>query len=411
MTQMEFKHTQLDNGLTIIAEVNGAAASMAAGFFVRTGSRDETPDVAGVSHFLEHMMFKGTDRRTPFDINREFDEMGARYNAFTSEENTVYYAAVLPEFQSRALDLLGDMLRPALRKKDFDLEKDVILEEIAMYQDMPRYRLFEKIMAEHFCDHPLGNSVLGTPESIKALLCDNMQAYFDRCYSPANTTVVGVGNLDFDAFVEKTSQMCSHWKRYDVSRRTPAAPHTKARKLILDEKLARQHLGLISPAPPNQSPQRYAAQLAATIVGDSTGSRLYYALIDRAIADEATMSYDAMDEAGAFVTFVSADPQQAARAVEITQAELRKFFDDGPSDAELVAAKNKIASSATLKGELPMGRLLAVGFDWVYRKEYVPLSDQIEILFRVTKDELMDVVRQYDLTGTTIVALGPVEEL
>src|ERR1035437_9680579 len=102
---MDFKQAKLDNGLTIIAEVNPSAASMAAGFFVRTGSRDETPQVAGVSHFLEHMMFKCTARRSSFDINRDFDEMGAQYNAFTSEENTVYYASVLPEFQERALDL------------------------------------------------------------------------------------------------------------------------------------------------------------------------------------------------------------------------------------------------------------------------------------------------------------------
>ena len=162
---MQFKQQRLPNGLTIIAEVNPAAASMALGFFVRTGSRDESPalPISGVSHFLEHMMFKGTERRSPFDINRQFDEMGAAYNAFTSEENTVYFGAVLPEFQTPVLDLLADMMRPALREDDFQTEKKVILEEIALYQDRPHYRLFEKIMAEHFGDHPLSHGVLGTP--------------------------------------------------------------------------------------------------------------------------------------------------------------------------------------------------------------------------------------------------------
>jgi len=117
---MQFREAQLDNGLKIIAEVNPSAATLATGFFARTGSRDETPNVAGVSHFLEHMVFKGTARRSAAAVNLAFDEMGANYNAFTSEENTVYFASVLPEFQASCLDLLCDILRPSLRQEDFD---------------------------------------------------------------------------------------------------------------------------------------------------------------------------------------------------------------------------------------------------------------------------------------------------
>src|SRR5512137_1763351 len=129
---MEFHQHTLQNGLEIVAECNGDAHSAAVGFFVRTGSRDETDAVAGVSHFLEHMMFKGTPTRSADDVNREFDEMGAHYNAFTNEENTVYYASVLPEHQIPALELLADILRPSLREDDFETEKQVILEEIQM---------------------------------------------------------------------------------------------------------------------------------------------------------------------------------------------------------------------------------------------------------------------------------------
>src|SRR6185312_12145608 len=136
---MPFHSHKLANGLQLIGETSPSARSAALGFFVRTGSRDETSEVSGVSHFLEHMMFKGTPNRSPEDVNREFDEMGARYNAFTSEEETVYYGAVLPRFQNRILDLLADMMRPALRKEDFDMEKNVILEEIAMYEDRPQF--------------------------------------------------------------------------------------------------------------------------------------------------------------------------------------------------------------------------------------------------------------------------------
>ncbi len=408
---MKFKHRQLANGLTIVAEVRPTAASMAAGFFVRTGSRDEAPEIAGVSHFLEHMTFKGTARRTALDVNREFDELGANYNAFTSEENTVYYAAALPEFQSRLLDLLCDILRPSLRAEDFDLEKNVIIDEIARYEDMPRYRLYEKLMAECFLPHPLGNSVLGTIESVGALRREDMQAYFDRRYSPGNLTLVGVGNVDFDALAAKAADMCSAWQPRDVTRDTAAVRPRRRRRIHTDGGVARQHIALASPAPPSQHADRYAAMLAATLLGDVTGSRLFYALVDPAIADEATMAYDALDGSGVFLTFLSADPDRAAEALRIALDELRKFQSEGATEAELLAAKNKIASGATLKGEVPMGRLTAVGYDWVYRKEYLPLAEQIETLFAVTGGEVLDVARACDLTATTLVAVGPLEQL
>src|SRR5918911_515763 len=165
---MRYDHLTLDNGLNIVGEYNEGAQSMAVGYFVRTGSRDETPAISGCSHFLEHMMFKGSDRRSADDVNREFDEIGAQYNASTSEENTVYYGAVLPEFQSRVVDLLTDMMRPALRQEDFEVEKKVILEEIALYKDRPQFTVYDEARTTFYGGHPLGNSVLGSEESIGA---------------------------------------------------------------------------------------------------------------------------------------------------------------------------------------------------------------------------------------------------
>ncbi len=408
---MQFKQQTLPNGLTIIAEVNPSAASMAAGFFVRTGSRDESPTlpISGVSHFLEHMMFKGTDRRSPFDINREFDEMGAAYNAFTSEENTVYFGAVLPEFQNRVLDLLADMMRPALREDDFQTEKKVILEEIALYQDRPQFRLYEKIMASHFGEHPLSHSVLGTPESIQALKRDDMLDYFNRRYSPGNVTLVATGNLDWDALVDKASSSCGHWKAYSVSRDTPESLGTRQSDAIVDAKLLRQHIGTMSAGPGAQDERRYAACVLTTILGDVVGSRLFYALVEPAIAEEASCTYEPLDGTGIFVTFISADPDRASEAVKIARDEYDKFMVDGPTDQEMDAARNKIASAATIKGELPMGRLTALGFDWVYRQEYKPLADHIERIFAVTSEQVHELAKQCDLNATTTLTLGPNE--
>ena len=147
---MEFKIHKLKNGLTVIGEVNKSAKSTAVGFFVRTGARDEDLKINGVSHFLEHMVFKGTERLSPFAVNEAFDKTGAQYNAFTSEENTVFYAAVLPEYLAEITQLWVEMMRPALRTEDFNIEKQVIKEEIAMYKDQPNFDVMDRCRELYF---------------------------------------------------------------------------------------------------------------------------------------------------------------------------------------------------------------------------------------------------------------------
>ena len=208
---MEFHQHTLQNGLEIVAECNDDAHSAAVGFFVRTGSRDETDAVAGVSHFLEHMLFKGTPSRSADDVNREFDEMGAHYNAFTNEENTVYYAAVLPEFLGRTVELWSDILRPSLREADFNTEKKVIIEEIKMYEDQPPFCADEKCRAAFFGPHPLSRSVLGSEKSIADLPVEAMRGYFERRYSPGNIVLAAVGKVDFAEFVKTAENRCGHW--------------------------------------------------------------------------------------------------------------------------------------------------------------------------------------------------------
>jgi predicted Zn-dependent peptidase len=169
-----FRQAKLSNGLQVLAECNPDAHTSALGFFVKTGARDEPASLMGVSHFLEHMMFKGTERRSAEDVNRDFDRMGASHNAFTTAEMTAFHAHVLPENTNGALDVLCDIMRPALREKDFDEEKGVILEEIAMYDDNPFWVLWEHANERYFGSHPLGHRVLGTRETVKAMQRDCM---------------------------------------------------------------------------------------------------------------------------------------------------------------------------------------------------------------------------------------------
>ncbi|MBL9125165.1 MAG: insulinase family protein, partial [Planctomycetaceae bacterium] len=253
-----FLSHRLANGLEIVAECNPEAHSEALGFFVKTGSRDESDEVAGVSHFLEHMVFKGTPTRSGEDVNREFDEMGAHYNAFTSEEATVYYASLLPEFQEKAVDLLADILRPALRGEDFDTEKQVILEEIKMYEDQPPFGADEKCKAAYFGAHPLGRSVLGTIDSVGGLPVEKMRSYFEQRYSPANIVLAAAGKVDFPQLVAAAERRCGAWTPFAAERKIePARPHpgfTCLQKASATQEYAVQ----LAAAPSVTDPDRFA---------------------------------------------------------------------------------------------------------------------------------------------------------
>ncbi len=387
---MEFRERQLDNGLQIVAECNPEAHSTAVGFFVQTGARDESPDVAGVSHFLEHMMFKGTPRRTAEDVNREFDEMGAHYNAFTSEEHTVYYAAVLPELQTRAVELLGDIIRPSLRDEDFNTEKQVIIEEIRMYEDQPPFGADDKCRALHYGSHPLGNSVLGTVESVTDLSVDAMRSYFERRYSPGNIVLVGSGQIDFEELVATAQHICGGWPPVEAGRAAPPAPQVRNFQCLRKESATLEYILELAGGPTSTDPNRYAAKLLATVLGDDSGSRLYWALVDSGLAEQASLSHHDYQGAGLFMTYMACDPQQAQSNLDCIAQIYAQAEKDGITEAELRQAKSKINSRVVLGSERPRGRLFTVGGNWTQRHEYRTVREDLDAVERITLDDLSD---------------------
>jgi len=409
---MPFHQHQLSNGLTIIGETSPSAKSVAAGFFVRTGSRDETPEVCGVSHFLEHMVFKGTPRRTAFDVNRDFDRIGASYNAFTSEENTVFYAAVLPEYLPQTVDILADILRPSLRQDDFDTEKNVIIEEIGMYDDQPSWSAYDQARRYYFGAHPLGNSILGTPASITALQRDQMLAYHARRYVAPNVTAVAAGNFDFDKFVELVRQACEKWETGPARREGICGCEGKCgRKLITKVSVTQEHMVLISPAPAADDPLRHSADTLALAIGDDTGSRLYWALIDPGLAESADLSYHENEGAGSFFTMLSGDPERAAENLEITIGILRDVQRNGITAEDLNQAKSKIGSRVVRGNERPMGRMQAIGMSWTYLGKYRSVDDELAAFDAVSLDSIRAVLDKYPIDQVTTLALGPLKEM
>jgi len=408
---MEFLKTALPNGLEIVAECNGEAYSTAVGFFVRTGSRDENDAIAGVSHFLEHMAFKGTARRSAEDVNREFDEMGAHYNAFTNEENTVYYAAVLPEYLEPAVELLGDILRPALRGEDFETEKQVILEEIQMYEDQPPFGADEKARALHYGAHPLARSVLGTIDSISPLPVEAMREYFARRYRPGNIVLAGAGKIDFDRLVAAAERQCGHWEPGDRARSAAPASFQGAFHTIRKEAATQQYVVQLAPGPAADSPDRYAAKLLAMVLGDDSGSRLYWELVDPGLAEQASLNHCEYEDDGLMMTYLCCDPEEVDENLQRVLDLYRRTQHEGITAAELDQAKNKVRSRIVLSGERPRGRLFPVGGDWVYRREYRSEAEELDAVARVSLDDLDAVLAKYPLTRSTTVTIGPLDEV
>jgi len=408
---VKFYQRRLDNGLQVIAELDERVHSVALGFFVRTGARDETDEIAGVSHFLEHMAFKGTDRYTADDVNRIFDELGAHYNAQTSEEVTLFYAAVLPEYFGKTFELLSSILFPALRKEDFDTEKHVILEEIGMYEDTPSFLVYEKAMQAHFRGHPLGRPILGTRETIQRLTVDRMRRYHQDRYRAGNIVLAVAGKTEWPLVVELAERHCGQWPAGGGPRTDGEVQPTGGVEVVTRPDSTQQHLVLLNPAPPAKSPQRFAVELLSVIVGDTSGSRLYWELVDPGHAEVAELGYNEFDGCGAFMTFVSCEPSQ----VEPNLGRLRKVYDDvnrnGVTEEELKRAKNKVASRIVIRSERPMGRLASLGGNWVYRDEYRSVDDDLQTLHALTVADIRRALDDYPLGWVTAATVGPLEEL
>lgn len=407
---MNFNTITLDNGLTVIAELNPAVHSVAVGFFVKTGSRDETDEVSGVSHFLEHMVFKGTETRTAEDVNRVFDEMGAQYNASTSEEVTLFYAAILPEYLPDTFGLLSDILYPSLRDEDFDMEKKVILEEIGMYDDMPSFTAYESAMQSHFSKHPLGQSILGSTDSIEKLSADQMRAYHQDRYKAGNIIVAVAGNAHWQNVVKLAEKHCNHWPAGKGERDTREAQPKPSSITLEKEGALQENIMQMAPAPSAKSPLRFAAELLGVIIGDDSGSRMYWELVDPGHAESAEIGYNEYDGSGTYLTYLCCEPDQVEANLKRIESIYAKVNSEGVTEEELEQAKSKVCSRIVLRSERPMGRLSSLGNNWIYREEYCSVEDDLRIIRNLTPDHFRELLDAYPLAQTTTVGIGPLKQ-
>jgi len=412
-TDTVFYTHKLPNGLQIVGQPMPDFESVSVSFYVRTGSRDEqNSNIAGVSHFLEHMVFKGTQTLDWQEITLEFNKIGAELNAFTSHEATVYYARVLSEYLERALELLSDMMHPRLNESDFEMEKEVIINEIARSEDQPYNLAFRRMMQTYFSTHPLGHDVLGSRESIRDMQVEHMREYWNQRYGANNLILSVAGNFDWDTFVALAEKQCSSWRTGDTSRHVEAyQPAQPINEILVDAKLKQQILILAMPAVDVKDPDYYAAVLGGSILGDSDGSRLFWNIHQKGLAESASAGIWAMEGTGIMMMEANSTPEEAPRVLKLLQDELLSLLNDGIYEDELRRAKDKWISSMVLSSESTFSRMRSLANDWIIEGRLLTIDEEVERIEKVTVEDVMRSLKRFSMPEKQVlVTLGPLSE-
>jgi predicted Zn-dependent peptidase len=336
--------------------------------------------------------------------------MGASANAFTSEEDTVYHAAVLPSQQHEAVDLLARMMRPALREEDFSTEKLVILEEIRMYDDQPPFGADDRCRAAFFGQHPLARSVLGTVESIQSLPVEAMREYHGRRYSPGNIVLAATGAVDFPALLESAKRLCGGWEPRAIPDRRLPMPKANGDHLerIVRPTATLEYAVRMSAGPAGDDDDRFAAKLLSVALGDDSGSRLYWAMVDSGDAEHASCHHHDFLDAGLMITQLSCDAADVDSLLARILDVYRQAATGGISQSEFAQARNKLAGRVVLEGERPRRRLFHVGLEWAHGGGYRSVADNLRIVEGLTVDDLHRVLARWPLDGPGVTVLaGP----
>jgi predicted Zn-dependent peptidase len=397
-------HT-LPNGLRVLLAPDPQAQTVAMGYFVQTGARDEQAGEMGASHFLEHLMFKGNAAVGGPELNARLDALGGHANAFTSDEATVYHAASLPEHAGELLATLSVLLEPALRPEDIEVERGVILEEIAMYADQPEARVYDALRAAYWGAHPLGHQVLGTVQTVGNLSPEVLRRNFLARYGAGAVTLVATGQIEPEAVLAQAAAISAGWPPSRQPRQTQLLTPAAGLTLLPDDSLGRLHVALSMPGVAVSSPLREAAAVLSEIVSGENG-RLYWALLDTGLADGADLGHAEYQETGVFEGGFSCDPGRGAEVLRIYRQVLDDVQQGGVTDHEVRRAARKLAVSTLLRSETPQGQLFGLGMEFLSLNRVVTTQQAVEQIASVSREDVAALLALRPFETQVAVALG-----
>jgi predicted Zn-dependent peptidase len=383
----------LDSGVRVVTEAMPSVRSIALGFWIRSGSRDEPVEQAGISHFLEHLLFKGTERFSSREIDEVFDAMGAEVNAGTGKETTSVYSRFLDRHLEHAFDVLQDMvLRPAY--PDIDSERQVVIEEIAMYEDEPSDKVHDVLSEAIFGDHPLGRPIIGTADVISSVPVPTIAEWHDGRYTGANIVVAAAGNLDHDRLVELVSAAVG------LDRTGPeavsASPNGVSPVLRFHEKETEQyHLCMGGPGIPRGDERRFALRVLDTILGGSTSSRLFQEVREKRGLAYSVFSYASHYlDSGQVALYVGTRPENVAEAMDVIGTELGRLQSEGVSEQELERARENVKGRTVLSMESTLSRMNRLGGSVLMGVPLLSVDEVLAAFDAVTLDDVMALARE-----------------
>lgn len=407
--QSRFVTHELPNGLRVVCEVMPRVRSAAVGFLAFAGSRDELTAEHGVSHFLEHMCFKGTATRGWHDINIRFDELGSIYNAFTGKEHTLYYGWVPGARLEEQIELLADMMRPRLARDDFEMERGVILEEIAMSDDNFDRTVWNFVHQVVYGQHALGHEILGEKETIQGLPHETLVDYHRRRYAPGNLCLFAAGAIEPERVFAAAGRYCGHWPRETNGRAPDAIVPTLpsgVHKLKL-ERFKQQSVVLVFPSVPHGDASEESVEAFSGLFGGGN-SRCYWNIVQAGICTQAGALWAGYRDTGMLVLFADGEPERCEQMLDALRTQVREVVTEGFRPDEVQRIKNQRRTQVALEAESPRTRLMHI-LDDIETHGYVRTTEaRLAAVEAVTAKTIAAYLERYPITGDgLLMSCGP----
>lgn len=409
----EHRITELSSGVRIATEAVPSVRSVSLGYWIGTGSRGESDAQAGLSHLIEHLLFKGTPKYRSLEIDQIFDGMGAELNAGTGKETTSVYSRVIDEHLDLAFDVMSDMVfRPAF--EDIDSEREVILEEIAMYEDDPQDKVFDVLGTAVFGDHPLGRSIIGAADVVAGTPVDEIRAFHSSRYVASNVVIAAAGAVDHDQLVEWAAERVPNGGRSADAPQPPAAPDARPAVVLFERKDTEQyHVCLGGSGIPRTDDRRFALRVLDTIFGGTSSSRLFQEVRERRGLAYAVYSFTAQfSDTGQVGLYVGTRSDNLAPAIEVVARELERLRRDPASADELARAKENLKGRVVLSMESTGARMNKLGSALLNGTPLLSVDEVIEKIDAVSLDvvaELADELFAPERLSTA--GIGPDEDV
>lgn len=391
--EMESVHkTVLPNGLQIVTEQIDSVKSVTAGIWVKTGSRNETDKQAGITHYLEHMLFKGTENRSSYDIALSMESVGGYLNAFTSTEYTCYYARCLDTKLPVALDVLTDMVKNStFPEEEMDKEKKVVLEEMKMYRDSPEDVLFEEFSGRVFDHHPIGRPVIGYEETVSSFSRQNLFDYVENRYQPSNILVAVAGNVDHNKVVELVSSLLDQPQEKDVERVDQPLTDYNPFKKKISKPIEQTHMVIGRRGLFYNHPNRYLLLLANTILGGGMSSRMHQNIREKYGYCYAIGTFNqSYTDSGLFGVYIGTDREYVSHVRDLITNEFETIRNNPVPKQELEEAKAQLKGKLMLSQESTNNRMTRLAKSEIYFDRYISLDELVKNIDAVTSEELLE---------------------